>query len=171
MTYDYSMYDADKKGKAGTSEIEKYLRKLPETIRVINVESDEKYREQDIDIIWIRSEGSDIHETFIEVKTDYQEKTGNYFLETISNDNKNTLGCFLYTEANYVYYYFINIKELHILPMPSSKEWFLNHMDEFREMATSTSSNGTILYRTIGRLVPKNVMQKELEGIQVLTIS
>jgi hypothetical protein len=165
------MYDADKKGKAGTSDVEIYLKKLPETLKVINVESEEKYREQDIDIIWIRKNGSNIHETFIEVKTDYQEQTGNYFLETISNDLKGTLGCFLYTEANYVYYYFINIKELHILPMPSSRDWFIINMGRFKEIPTSTSSNGNILYRTIGRIVPKNVMQKEVEGIQVLTIS
>ncbi|MEZ5334929.1 MAG: hypothetical protein R2741_06700 [Methanolobus sp.] len=165
------MGDTDSRGKAGTADIEKYLNRLPETIRVVNVEENEKYRAQDIDLIWLRKGDSGYHETLIEVKADYQEKTGNYFIETISNDKKDTPGCFMYTEANYVYYYFFNIKELHILPMPSSKEWFIANMDRFKEMRTSTRINGKIAYYTIGRLVPKEEMQKEVDGIQVLTIS
>lgn len=75
-----------------------------------------------------------------------------------------------YEGADYVYYYFINIKELHILPMPASREWFIGNMDRFKESATSTCINGVIAYYTIGRLVPKKVMQKEVDVIRVLTI-
>ena len=171
MVREYEMVDTDSRGKAGTADIEEYLNQLPETMRVINVEDEDKYRSQDVDLIWLREDDSGYHETLIEVKADYQEKTGNYFLETISNNKKDTPGCFMYTEANYVYYYFFNIKELHILPMPASREWFITNMDRFKEIATSTRINGIIVYHTIGRLVPKEVMQKEVDGIQVLTIS
>ena len=52
-----------------------------------------------------------------EIKTDVYTNSPNLFLEHISNTEKNTLGCFLATEANFVLYYFINRGEIFILPM------------------------------------------------------
>ncbi len=165
----YDMSETDAVGKKGTLDIEIYLKKLPETVKVVNVEDETNYRKKDIDLIWNRNIGSQIIETKIEVKTDRYARTGNYFLETISNESKNTLGCFLYTEADLVFYYFIEIKELHILPMPESRDWFILNMKRFKERRTSTPvENGS--YFTVGRLVPRDVMQKEVQNIKIVNL-
>ena len=50
----------------------------------------------------------------VEAKAD-KVISSNIFFETISNKEKNTLGCMLKTEADYIFYYFIAFKELYIL--------------------------------------------------------
>lgn len=163
------MSETDAVGKKGTLDIEIYLKKLPETVKVINVEDETNYRKKDIDLIWNRNIESQIIETKIEVKTDRYARTGNYFLETISNESKNTPGCFLYTEADLIFYYFIKNKELHILPMPESRDWFILNMKRFKERRTSTPvENGS--YFTVGRLVPRDVMQKEVQNIKIVNL-
>ncbi len=169
MYLNYNMSETDAIGKKGSQDIETYLKKLPETVEVINVEDDVYYRNKDIDLIWKRNIGSQIIGTKIEVKTDRYARSGNYFLETISNESKNTSGCFLYTEADFVYYYFIETKELHILPMPESRDWFILNMERFKERRTSTPvENGS--YCTVGRLVPRYIMQKEVQNIKIVNL-
>ena len=90
-------------------------------------------------------------------------------METISNQSKNTPGCFLYTEADLVFYYFIEIKELHIFPMPESRDWFILNMNRFNERKTSTPVENCS-YFTIGRLVPRDVMQKEVQNIKIVNL-
>lgn len=169
MYLNYDMSETDAVGKKGILIIETYLKKLPETVEVINVEDEMKYRKKDIDLIWKRNIGSQTIETKIEVKTDRYAHSGNYFLETISNESKNTPGCFLYTEADLVFYYFIKNKELHIMPMPDSRDWFILNMNRFKERKTSTPvENGG--YFTVGRLVPRDVMQKEVQNIEIVNL-
>ena len=52
----------------------------------------------------------------IEIKGDRKHFTGNFFFETVSNLNKNTKGCMLYTESDYVFYYFIDTCDLYLIP-------------------------------------------------------
>lgn len=129
----YKMSDTDVVGKKGVEVIEKYLKTLLETIDVTNVEHSPAYRTEDIDLIWKRNVEKQVIETTIEVKTDRYTHTGNYFLETVSNESKRTIGCFLYTEADFVYYYFSGLNELHIMPMPESRDWFIRNMEQFNE--------------------------------------
>ena len=63
MYLNYDMSETDAVGKKGTLDIEIYLKKLPETVEVINVEDEIKYRKKDIDLIWNRNIGSQIIET------------------------------------------------------------------------------------------------------------
>ncbi|WP_319507243.1 hypothetical protein [uncultured Methanolobus sp.] len=170
MILGYTAKESFKKGKIGIADIEIYLTNQSETIEVINVENDEFYQNKDIDLIWKRKVNGQIIESKIEVKSDSYIKTGNYFIEIISNDKKNTLGCFLYTEADYYYYYFYNLKELHIMPMPESRTWFNANIHRFgKDVSTSTEDDyGNHLYNTIGKLVKKTMMQEEVPTIEVL---
>ena len=108
MTLAYSMNDASSVAKKAFIDINNYLLTLPTTKSVKNVEDDLYYRSIDVDLLWTCSDGKIIS---IEIKGDRWHRTGNYFFETISNKSKNTQGCFLYTKADFIYYYFVNEKE------------------------------------------------------------
>jgi len=146
-----------------------YLSGLPATINVENVEDDPRFRRKDIDLLWRRQVDGRNVVTTVEVKGDRQFHTGNYFLETISNEGLDTPGCFLYTEAEFVFYYFVEPRELHIIPVKEGRAWFKRNLERFREARTSTPA-GTGDYVTVGRLVPRDVMRAEVKGIDVVQL-
>lgn len=166
MMLTYSMDNASSVAKKAFEDIKNYLLSLPLTKGVENVEDDPSYRSKDIDLIWTQTDGKTV---FVEIKGDRWHKTGNYFFETVSNKSKGTPGCFLYTEADFIYYYFVNEKELHILPMPETRNWFIENKDRFREKETSTPI-GRDFYITVGRLVPRVVVNKEVKGIKIISL-
>ncbi|MEW6499503.1 MAG: hypothetical protein AB1589_44625, partial [Cyanobacteriota bacterium] len=69
--------------------------------------------------IWATQKG----EVLVEVKGDRWNRTNNFFFETHSNLEKGTMGCFLYTEADWLFYYFVNTRLLYKLPMPKTRDW------------------------------------------------
>lgn len=152
--------------KVASKEIEHFLRNKKETIEVINVEDDDIYRKKDIDLIWKYKIDNKIYERTIEIKGDRYSHTGNFFIETKSNIEKGTPGCFLYTEADMIFYYFIDTKELNIIPMKSAKKWFVKNMHRFKEKFLSTKVYGDIYYTSSGRLVPKKIMHNEVLGMK-----
>lgn len=155
----YSMEQTSKTGKEGIREVENFLRTLDRTNNLQNVENNLQYQKKDVDLIWtVNLKSGKIKDYLCEVKTDTYDRTGNFFFETISNKSKNTPGCFMYTEADFILYYFIKIKELYVLPMPATRNWFKENMNNFKEISTTTSvRNGS--YISIGRLVPIKVAE------------
>ena len=148
------MNRTSKTGKQGIIEVEIFLRSLPKTSDLKNVENDLSYQKKDVDLIWtINLKNGKTKEYLCEVKSDNYNTTGNFFFETISNTSKNTLGCFMYTEADFILYYFIKAKELYVLPMPATRDWFQKHMNEFKEVQSQTAVENDS-YTTLGRLVP-----------------
>jgi len=168
----YSMAAASAVAMQAAKDLEAYLRNKPETIEVLNVEDEPSCQAKDIDLIWTyyRSDGNRAVKT-IEIKGDRYYGTGNYFLETISNEAKNTPGCFLYTAADYVFYYFLEPKELHILPMPATRDWFQQHLPEFPEKKTSTPVGKNKFYVTVGRLVPRQRIINEVPGVRIINLA
>ena len=78
----------------------------------------------------------------VEAKAD-KVPSSNIFFETISNKEKNTLGCMLKTEADYVFYYFLAYKE-------------------FYNRATNAETGLTYLYTTGGYIIPKKyIIEKD----------
>src|SRR5699024_5516662 len=124
----YSMTEAMSVAKQAATDIEAFLNGFKETIKVINVEDVEVYQEKDIDLLWRRYSNDKKVETTIEIKGDLYHYTGNYFFETISNKSKQTPGCFMYTEAEYLFYYYVNEKELHVIPMEATRKWFKENL-------------------------------------------
>lgn len=144
-------------------DITTWLNVKEETRRVRNVEGDREFRKRDIDLVWETDKG----EITIEIKGDTYHRTGNFFLETLSNQERNTPGCFMYTEADFVFYYFVTIKKLYILPMPETRDWFREHLGEFRERATETEIGNGEHYTTVGRLVPIATLLANVPTIEV----
>jgi len=157
-----TMDERSETGDKATGDIVKWLRKNKRTVDIINVEDDPRYQAQDVDLIWKSID----QEIKIEIKGDTWHKTGNFFLETHSNEEKDTLGCFLYTEADFVFYYFTEIKTLYVLPMPESRVWFEKHMGEFKEKRTQTIVGNGRYYTTVGRLVPIATLLKNVPSIK-----
>lgn len=167
----YSMEGATEVADKAAADIEAFLRRQPSTVEVVNVERDQSYREKDIDLLWRRRhQDGNVKTIRIEVKGDRWYKTGNYFFETCSNEGKGTPGCFMYTEADYVYYYFVYERELHVLPMPATRDWFKKHLVSFKEKKTSTPVGSGDHYVTVGRLVPRHLVAAGVAGVRVLKL-
>jgi len=169
----YNFKDQANSAKKGIDISCDYLKSLSCHVEIINVENNPEYQDKDIDLIW-KYENSEkrLCKCAIEVKTD-SYTTGNFWLETVSNDAKNTQGCFLKSSADYFFYYFEKIDILYIIPLKSAKEWLRLNLNRFRESRTSTKDKktGTHLYHTIGRIVPIEILRKELKISEIRDVS
>ncbi|MDX8044611.1 hypothetical protein SH601_01310 [Gracilibacillus sp. S3-1-1] len=167
----YSMNDGMSVAKKASNDIEQFLYSKAETVEVLNVEDDGAYQAIDIDLIWKwKNNRGEIRTTTIEIKGDRYYGTGNYFLETVSNKSKGTPGCFIYTQADYVLYYFVGPMELHVLPMPDTRNWFIDNINKFKERETSTPVGNGDFYITVGRLVPRLELQEAVNGVKIISL-
>ncbi|GAB4278056.1 MAG: hypothetical protein Fur0025_04380 [Oscillatoriaceae cyanobacterium] len=158
----YTMQEASGVARQATADITQWLQSLPETIQLQNVENDPNYQQIDVDLLLTTTNGS----YQLEIKGDRWHKTGNFFFETHSNKEKNTPGCFMYTEANYLLYYFVTPRTLYILPMPETRQWFAANINRFRERSTTTPIRGGGHYTTVGRLVPIQTVLQEVPRVK-----
>lgn len=113
-------------GKRGEEDIYNYLKNNEIIDNIIDVRNDKAYQKIDVDyLIYINGK-----EHKIEIKTDTY-KSGNIYYETISSNESSTLGCFEKTEADYLFYYFINWGYLYIFSMEEYRKWFQEIEQEF----------------------------------------
>jgi hypothetical protein len=158
--------DAVQVSERAVSDIDYWLRSFEFTGYVKNVEDDPHYQSLDVDLLWLYKN----REYKIEIKGDRWHKTGNFFFETLSNKEKNTPGCFLYTEADFIFYYFIETRALFLLPMPVTADWFRNNLERFSERETTTPFENGSFYTTVGRLVPIDSVTTEVPGVRRLML-
>ncbi|MCT7975409.1 nuclease-related domain-containing protein [Laspinema olomoucense] len=158
----YTMQESTQVASQATADITHWLQNLPRTISIQNVENDPHYQAIDVDLLVRTDRG----ESKLEIKGDRYHKTGNFFFETHSNQEKNTQGCFLYTQADWLCYYFVEIGLLYLLPMPQTRDWFINQMERFESKSTTTPIRGGGCYTTVGRLVPIEVVLKEVPDVK-----
>jgi hypothetical protein len=137
----------------------------PQTVAIHNVEDNPLYQAHDVDLLWtVLSRHGRLRVIAIEIKGDRYHRTGNFFFETISNESKGTPGCFLYTRAHWLFYYFTEIGRLYCLPMAVVQPWFHQNMERFPERRTSTPV-GSDAYITVGRLVPIQTVLEEIPTV------
>jgi hypothetical protein len=84
----YTMSHTLEVAKKASLILEEFLKRKKETIAVINVENHELFRKKDIDLIWLYHHKGSVYTKFIEIKADRYSHTGNYFIETVSNQQK-----------------------------------------------------------------------------------
>ncbi len=157
----------------GSDIIEKWLKRSPSTVDIVNVEKNPYYQRKDVDFVW-----DYIHKTkgklqkLIELKVDRYAHTGNFFFETISNAEKNTPGCFMYTESDYLFYYFITKEkeQLYILDMKEVRPWFIANKHRFKEKWLKTKVKADTYYSSCGNTVPIQVVVKECPSTRVITM-
>lgn len=150
----YSFQGANKVAAQASAEIERWLVGKKNTISVLNVEHEASYQARDIDLLLTREKDGALVTYGIEIKADrLAHKTRNFFFETLSNVEKGTPGCFLYSEAEHLYYYLVENRMLYIFDLSRTRAWFLAHKGEFQVRRTSTPV-GDRSYETEGCLVP-----------------
>lgn len=151
----YSMKETMKIGDEGMSIVRNFLETHPSHVEFLNVEKNKAYQKVDIDFFWSYLNNGQVVQSSCELKTDTY-KTQNFFFETHSNLTKNTPGCFMYTEAKFLFYYFINKGDLYIMHTDTVRQWFLSNINRFQEKFLNTKSDedDQTYYRSAGRLVP-----------------
>lgn len=128
--------------------------------RIHDVQQDPRFMHRGIDLLWERADGRLLG---IEVKGDRNGRRGNYFFELISNLEKETPGCFLYSAADFMLYVFLETREVHVLPLRATRDWFLPRAKGYPVKHTRTRL-GKEFYTTVGVVVPIREVQKEVEG-------
>ena len=153
--------------KRAAAEITHFLQTYwPQTVTVHNVEDDASYQVHDVDLLWTVLEKDRLRIIPVEIKGDRYHRTGNFFLETVSNEGKGTPGCFLYSKAEWLFYYFLEVGQLYCLPMDKARPWFVHNLSRFKEQRTSTPTGvANRSYVTIGCLVPIVTLLSEVEGV------
>lgn len=168
MVNAYSFDEKNSFSKKGIVIVSDYLKTMKKTVKVINVEDDPKSQSEDIDIIWVRKNQDIEVQIPIEVKTD-NYTTGNFWLETFSNEKAGTPGCFVKSKAKYLFYYFPKWNKMYIIPLKKAQQWFAKNKDRFPESKTTTKDKaGAYTHTTVGKKVPIEVMTREVDGIKVV---
>lgn len=150
MTYDFENQNGI--GKQGELIVKSWLLQQHNISSLLDVSSNKKYQKDDIDIIVNFTDGNTV--TY-EVKTD-SFLTGNLFFETVSNTERNTPGCMLYTKADYILYFFIRNNNLYKLPTIAFREWVISNKDKFKEKSVNNK-----YYHSKGLLVPLSMIENK----------
>src|SRR5262249_44328595 len=129
--------------------------------RVHDVQEDPRFQHRGVDLLWERP-GAEV--LGVEVKGDRQGgRRGTYFLELVSNAEKDTPGCFLYSRADLLAYVFPDRRGLPLLPLPAVREWFLTRAREF-PLRHARTRVGKVQYTTVGATVPARRVLGEVSG-------
>jgi len=163
----YSMQAVQHAADRAVSLVADFLRAEAPGSQVHDVQADPRFQHRGVDLLWERASAEVLG---VEVKGDRQGgRRGNYFLELISNLEKDTPGCFLYSAADLMAYVFLDRRELHLLPVPATRSWFLAHASEFPLRHTQTRI-GAHRYTTVGAAVPARRLLREVEGARKIAL-
>jgi hypothetical protein len=122
----------------------------PESL-VHDVQADPRFQHRGVDLLWDRPGRSVLG---VEVKGDRQGgRRGTYFFELVSNAERDSPGCFLYSEADVMAYVFLDRQEVHLMDLPAVRAWFIPRARSFPLRSTRTKT-GAVLYTTVGAVVP-----------------
>lgn len=128
---------------------------------VHDVQADPRFQHRGVDLLWERP-GLEV--LGVEVKGDRQAgRRGTYFFELLSNAERETPGCFLYSSADLLAYVALDRRELHLLPFPAVRAWFLAHRSEF-SLRQAQTRVGPSRYTTVGAVVPARRVLGEVPG-------
>lgn len=156
----YTMHDRMPFAEEAARRSTAFLLSQDPASRVENVEDDPHYQSLDVDLLWHRPGGV----VGVECKGDAQaHRTGNYVLETLSNRDAGTAGCFLKSRADVWHYHLLGSRELHVWDLEPVRAWFLAHQDRFprRETKSGGAAGG---WTTVFRLVPIRAVLEEVGG-------
>ncbi len=147
--------DSIEHGKAGEAVVAKWLEHFPGVERYEDVSDNPAFQEKDIDgIVWIKGN----RYTTAEIKTD-SYTSGNFFYETHSCVETNTIGCMERTDATHLYYYFTEYKEIYVLNMEAYRKWALAehaaHPDILKDKRLQNKSkNKKRVHHSAGFIIP-----------------
>jgi len=136
------------------------LREAPGSL-VHDVQNDPRFQHRGVDLLWERP-GQKV--LGVEVKGDRQGfRRGTYFFELISNAEKDSPGCFLYSIADLLVYVFVDVQHVHVLELKPVREWFVARAKDY-PLKTAKTRTGANLYTTVGASVPFREVKKAVPG-------
>ena len=99
-------------------------------------------------------------QSLVEIKTDTY-KTGNMFFETISNEEYQTKGCLMKTNADFLFYYFPNYQNgvLYIFKMNPFRKFVLDNLSAFRQRRVTNTTHTSIGYIVPLSYIENNFME------------
>ena len=133
--------------------------------RVHDVSLDPRFQHRGVDLLWELPSGE---VRGIEVKGDRQTRR-RYWFELVSNVEKDTPGCFLYSGADLLVYVFLAQGELHVLPLKTVREWFLPRAKSY-ELRHTFTQTGAIRYTTVGAVVPVKDVQEAVPEVKYIPL-
>jgi hypothetical protein len=134
--------------------------------RVHDVQDDPRFQHRGVDLLWELPSGE---VRGIEVKGDRQPRRRRYFFELVSNLERDTPGCFLYSGADLMVYVFLAQGELHVLPLKAVREWFLPRAKSY-ELRHTFTQTGAIRYTTVGAVVPVKDVQEGVPEVKYIPL-
>jgi hypothetical protein len=162
MTRSYSMRGVMAAAERAVHLVRQHLLTSRPGSQLHDVSLDPRFQHRGVDLLWEHADGTVLG---VEVKGDRQPRRTNYFFELVSNLERDTPGCFLYSRADLMTYVFLAQRELHVLPLPKVREWFLPRARDYTLRHTQTRT-GAIKYTTVGAVVPVGDVMREVEGAQ-----
>ena len=161
MVKSYSFEEQKRISLQGLEKVCNYLVRLPETNYLGRVHDNPDYSSRGIDLLWVCLE-----EISVNVWVDFYT-SGNFFLETISNEKKGTPGAFVNSEADLMIYYIQPWQTIYQLPLKPAQEWFKNNQNRFKERRTTTRATRKRKgYTTVGRIVPIDILMREVDDTE-----
>ncbi|MBU8894321.1 hypothetical protein DRW03_11690 [Corallococcus sp. H22C18031201] len=130
--------------------------------RVHDVQLDPRFQHRGVDLLWELPTGE---VRGIEVKGDRNANRRRYFFELVSNLEKDTPGCFLYSGADLMVYVFLTQGVLHALPLRAVREWFLPRAKDYA-LKHAFTQTGAIRYTTVGAVVPVRDVAEGVSGVK-----
>ena len=146
-------------GEMGEEMILDYLQKSPSISKIIDVRSEKLYQKMDVDLVVVTEEGQELK---LEIKTD-SYKSGNIFYEWTSAVETGSIGCMEKTQADYLFYYFINLQTMYIFEMDRYRDWFNENKEMFdylgyqKRLKNKRWNGGT--YETVGYAFPIRILE------------
>ncbi|MBF5043723.1 hypothetical protein FGE12_15100 [Aggregicoccus sp. 17bor-14] len=134
--------------------------------RVHDVQEDPRFQHRGVDLLWELPTGE---VRGVEVKGDRQPRRRNYFFELVSNVERDTPGCFLYSSADLLTYVFLAQGELHLLPLRAVREWFLPRARLY-SLKRAFTQTGAVRYTTVGAVVPVREVLEAVAEVQVVRL-
>lgn len=130
-----------------------------------DVQNDPRFQHRGVDLLWQHADGKVLG---VEVKGDRQGyRRGTYFFELVSNAEKDSPGCFLYSVADLYVYVFVDARQVHVLELKKVREWFVPRAKEY-VLKTTKTRTGAALYTTVGAIVPiRHVRDGVPDGVRV----
>ena len=160
MAHGYTMQSVRGAADRAVSVARRFLLAQDAASELHDVQADPRFQARGVDFLWA-TRGELLG---VEVKGDRQAaRRGTYFFELISNVEKNTPGCFLYSGAHLLLYVFLQRLEVHALPLSAMRTWFLGCATRYplRHTGTRLGAEG---YTTVGALVPVRDVLRGVEG-------
>ena len=150
MAYGYTMQSVRGAADRAVAVARAFLASEDAASEIHDVQADPRFQARGVDLLWA-TRGEVLG---VEVKGDrHGARRGTYFFEVISNLEKNTPGCFLYSAAHLLVFVFLQRLEVHVLPLAATRSWFLTHAARYplRHTTTRLGADG---YTSVGALVP-----------------